>query len=449
MPQSDPFKIPNIRLFIAFRICFNSRFYYPVFAILFLDFGLTLDQFALLNMIWALSIVLLEVPSGALADTIGRRNLLVGAAILMVLEIAILCFAPRTNPTILFCAFLANRILSGAAEASASGADEALAYDSLKSCGMAEHWGKILEKQMRMTSISFFIVMIAGAAVYDPSFVQWIVDRLGENIQITQDMTIRFPLYLTLGMAIMTLVIAIRMKEVDISNNNGRTRQRSIVETVVSSFRTTFETGAWIIRTPFALTVIVAGMLFDHTARMLVTLSSQYYRLIELPDASFGLIGAGMSLSGLFIPLIAGKMVQKYSFFKNILILTGLMITGLWGMTHFWPVLGLAPVFIIFCVMTMVSFFMSHYLNDITASEQRATVLSFKGLTFNLAYGAIGLMYSMLSAYLRSGRDSEFDDFIGLNTEDLVFMESINWFPWYFLALIAMFGIMRKNGFKP
>ena len=125
----SPFKIRNIRLFIAFRVFFNSRFYYPVFTILFLDFGLTLEQFALLNLVWALTIVLLEIPSGAPADTIGRKNLLVFAGVCMVLEMGFLCFAPLGNPRLLFYIFLANRVLSGSAEAAASGTDEALAYD--------------------------------------------------------------------------------------------------------------------------------------------------------------------------------------------------------------------------------------------------------------------------------------------------------------------------------
>jgi len=136
----SPFGIRNVRLFIAFRVFFNARFYYPVFTILFLDFGLTLEQFALLNAAWAASIVLLEVPSGALADVIGRRNLLVSAGILMVIEIALLCFVPMGNSHFLFVIFLANRVLSGAAEAAASGADEAIAYDSLKKEGDARDW---------------------------------------------------------------------------------------------------------------------------------------------------------------------------------------------------------------------------------------------------------------------------------------------------------------------
>jgi hypothetical protein len=67
-PPSSPFALSNVRRFIAFRAFFNARFYYPVFTILFLDYGLTIEQFALLNTVWAFTIVLAEVPSGALAD---------------------------------------------------------------------------------------------------------------------------------------------------------------------------------------------------------------------------------------------------------------------------------------------------------------------------------------------------------------------------------------------
>jgi MFS family permease len=100
----SPFQIPNVRLFIIFRVLFNARFYYPVFSILFLDFGLTLSQFAILNAVWAATIVLCEVPSGALADSFGRRNLLVFAGSLMVVEIALWAFVPRGNLELLFWA---------------------------------------------------------------------------------------------------------------------------------------------------------------------------------------------------------------------------------------------------------------------------------------------------------------------------------------------------------
>ena len=136
-PASSPFALNNIRMFIAFRVFFNARFYYPVFTILFLDFGLTISQFAILNAVWAGTIVLMEVPSGALADIWGRRNLLILSSLLMIVELLLLCIVPLGHPTLLFAIFLVNRVLSGTAEAAASGADEAIAFDSLKEAGLA------------------------------------------------------------------------------------------------------------------------------------------------------------------------------------------------------------------------------------------------------------------------------------------------------------------------
>lgn len=49
----------NLKRFIAFRLLFNVRHYYPVFAVIQLDYGLTTAQFAVLNAGWAALIVLL------------------------------------------------------------------------------------------------------------------------------------------------------------------------------------------------------------------------------------------------------------------------------------------------------------------------------------------------------------------------------------------------------
>ena len=175
----------NIPLFVAFRVLFNARWYYPVLGVLFLDFGLSIQQYALLNVAWAVAIVGLEVPSGALADQLGRKRMVVFAAILMVVEMAVFAFAPRGNPSLLFALFLVNRVLSGAAEASASGADEALAYDSLVVDGRADEWPRVLERLMRWQAAAFFITMMLGATFYDARFVQSVLDGLGLPWKVT------------------------------------------------------------------------------------------------------------------------------------------------------------------------------------------------------------------------------------------------------------------------
>ena len=435
--KTSPFKIQNIRLFIAFRVFFNCRFYYPVFTILFLDYGLTLEQFALLNAAWAATIVLLEVPSGALADTVGRRNLLVFTGALMVMEMMLLCFAPRGNPGLLFALFLVNRILSGAAEACASGADEAIAYDTLKEKGDINDWPRVLEVQMRVQSIAFIIAMSLGAAVYDPNLMQRLAHGLGLNVHLDQGLTLRFPPFLTLLMAILTLLCALRMRETDSGKGHIYAGRGS---SIVEAFKLTLAAGKWILITPFALIIILAGLSFDNCIRMIITLRSQYYRLIDLPEAIFGLIGSGLAIMGLVMPRLARIMAQKHSPQFNLMVMAGCTLIGLIGMTFFWPIIGLIPVILLAGVIYLQNFFQSHYLNRITRSHQRATVLSFKGLSFNLAYGMIGVLYSMLLAHLRSVVGKVQPDLTGAQLENLVFIKSIAYFPGYFL--LTMLGVL-------
>lgn len=445
--NKSPFGIRNVRLFIAFRVFFNARFYYPVFTILFLDFGLTLEQFALLNAAWAAAIVLLEVPSGALADTFGRRNLLVVTGVLMVIEIALLCFVPLGNAGLLFAVFLVNRVLSGAAEAAASGADEAIAYDTLKIEGHVGDWPRVLEKQMRMQSIAYIGAMSLGAAVYDPALMQRVVNALGINIQLTQDITLRFPLYLTLIFAVMTLLTTLRMQEQALPEPECEPSERCR-KSMFQAFKLTLQAGGWILKTPFALVIILAGLMFDNCIRMVITLGSQYYRLISLPEASFGLIGSGLAVLGLIIPRVASKMVNRHSPAYNLGAMAVLTMLGLIGMTFFIPVIGLLPVALLSAVMYLGRFFQSHYLNRITASHQRATVLSFKGLSFNLAYGLIGVLYSILLAFLRPQIAASIPGLDHINLENAVFIQSMGWFPWYYILTMAVLLVVARRHLK-
>ncbi len=440
--RKSPFEIKNVRLFIAFRVFFNSRFYYPIFTILFLDFGLTLEQFAVLNAFWAAAIVLFEVPSGALADIIGRKNLLVVAGSLMVMEMAILCVAPRNGGWVLFAAFLCNRVLSGAAEAAASGADEALAYDTLKEEGLEEEWPRVLEKMMRLKSFFYVVVTSLGAAVYDPELLQLTASWLGIDVQLTQGITLRFPIYLTLGMAMLTLATTLRMGEPPVSRHHGDSRAPRAV------WQLTLEAGQWILKTPFALVIIMGGLLFDSCLRLVVTLASQYYRVIHLPEASFGLIGSGFALLGIVIPRLALRMSKKKSPSFIMAMMTVCTLLGLLGMSFVWPYAGLLPMAIVWIVMYLQTFFQSHYLNRITSSEQRATVLSFKGLSFNLAYGLIGILYSLLLAFLRSSPSVSGSLPASAAIQNLVFMQSLSWFPWYFLGTTLLFLLYARFKMK-
>jgi MFS family permease len=413
----------NIPLFIAFRVLFNARWYYPVLAVLFLDLGLTIEQYALLNVAWAAAIVGLEVPSGALADQIGRKRMVVLAAMLMVVEMLVFAFAPRGNAALLFALFLVNRVLSGAAEASASGADEALAYDSLVADGRGAEWPRVLERLMRWQSAGFFAAMMLGAAVYDPRLVQRVVDFLGIAWTATPEVTLRFPIYLTLGNAVLALLLALRMRE------------PGTVKTATSAsatWRATAAAGRWILATPLVLAVILGGLCFDSIVRLFLTVASNYYRLIGLPEATFGLIGSGFALLGFFTPPLARRLVERHTMRGNFAIVAACILAGLIGVALVLPGYGLLFLLPLGVSMSLTGFFVSHYLNAaVTDSAQRATVLSFRGLAFNLAYGGVGLLFAALTRGLQSQGSPE-----------AVFAAALGWLPWYFAATAILMALV-------
>lgn len=440
----SPFAIANIRCFIAFRLFFNARFYYPVFTILFLDYGLTIEQFALLNSVWAATIVLAEVPSGALADLIGRRTLLLTTSMLMVCEMLLLGFVPLGNITLVFWAFLLNRILSGLAEAMASGADEALAYDSLEEQGDSKDWPVVLSVMMRIKSLGSIITMSLGALIYDPAIVNRIAHFFGSSAAFSQQTTMRFPIYLTLVLGILSCITAALMRETEHAENT-REPARSPLQNGAHALKLTWSAGVWIVRTPFALVVILFGMGFDHVLRLLITMTSQYFRLIELPEAIFGIIGGSMAVVGLFIPKVAEKMVQRYSPLQNMLWLSAISLAALVGIAAYIPYWGIIPILLVSSGIMLTAFFTSHYLNRITESHQRATILSFKGLAFNLAYASIGVAFAGLMNTIREHNRGIAPELSEKAIENISFQSATTWLSPYTLVVIIITMLLARH----
>lgn len=381
----------NIPLFIAFRVFFNARFYYPVLGVLFLDLGLSLEQYALLNTVWAATILLLELPSGALADLIGRKAMVVLAGILMVAEMSVFAFAPP-GPW-LFPLLVLNRILSGAAEACASGADEALAYDSLQEPGREERWRDVLASLVRWSSGSFFVAMILGALVFDRKFVGGVLAFLHWDALALQ--TTRWPVYLTLGTSVAALSCALAMRESRATPPSTLTHPiRGALDNIICGARFVFSDSR--IRL-----LLLCAVLFDCLIRLFLTFSSNYYRLIELPEFVNGFVGSGFALLGFVAASLARRLAVKYSAPLVFTLVGVLIFTGLAGLCFATPIWGLWVVIPIGLSMPMMQYFVSNYLNAWTQSELRATVLSFRGVALNLGYGTAGLGFAAVTSAFR------------------------------------------------
>lgn len=129
---------------------------FPVYALLFTDAGLSTGQVSTLLVIWSATHVVLEVPSGAWADKVSRRRLLVLASVLYAG-----CFALwSTVPT--YAAFAGGFVLWGLSGSLVSGTYEAYVYDHLYARQRQDSYRKVIAAA-ETSALVFNLVATAAA----------------------------------------------------------------------------------------------------------------------------------------------------------------------------------------------------------------------------------------------------------------------------------------------
>lgn len=113
-----------------------------VVTLFYLHRGLRMDQIFYLSIVWSLTALALEIPTGYLADRIGRKRTLLLGAFTLLLSWLVMMFASG------FGMFIGVFVLMSAAFACFSGTEEAMLYDSLKELGqekdVTHHTGRLL-----------------------------------------------------------------------------------------------------------------------------------------------------------------------------------------------------------------------------------------------------------------------------------------------------------------
>lgn len=114
---------------------------YPLYSVMFISNGITPFELSLLFIIWATVGMLLEVPSGALADKFSRKWLIIWAGVLK--SSAFVCWFLWQD----FWGYALGFVLWGVGSSLRSGAFEALLFETLKGWQLATrfpyHYGRI------------------------------------------------------------------------------------------------------------------------------------------------------------------------------------------------------------------------------------------------------------------------------------------------------------------
>jgi len=338
-------------------------------------------------------------------------------------------------------ALLANRILSGVAEAFISGADEALAFDSLQAVGRAGEWPRVLERLMQWGGLVTVAAMITGSLVYDPGSLNNAAIACGLPGGLTQADTFRLPIWLTLGFAIAAVGVALAMREPPSDRAAAPTAAtRQGAAGLAAPFQLTLATGRWILTQPLVLVVIAAGVLLDQPIRQVLVVSSEIYRQIGVPERFFGFVSAGSAVLGLLTATPMRRLALGRSPRFNVAVLAVVTFVGLAGTVALIPVWSLAFYMLLSVALRLVVFLQSHYLNQLVDSAQRATVLSFRGLAVNVGYGLMSLGFAAAVAGIDQSSSGPAP---GLAAES--FRTVLGWLPWYFLIVALVFTLWARG----
>jgi len=130
---------------------------YAVYTLWFNDNGITTGEISTAFLAWAVFALLLEVPSGALADRVDRRRLLAAAFGVRAAGISIWLIWPT------FTGLLVGAALWAAHDAAASGSWEALIHDELVGVGEADGYQTVMARIGQFSHVGVAAGTLLGA----------------------------------------------------------------------------------------------------------------------------------------------------------------------------------------------------------------------------------------------------------------------------------------------
>ncbi|WP_332768448.1 MFS transporter [Phenylobacterium sp.] len=141
----------------AFKFFDGFLVIYPLYAVMFVDHGLTPWQVSVTLIAWSTTAFVLQMPSGLLADRFSRRWLLCGAQLVRGLGFLAWLLFPG------FAGFLIGLMLWGAKSAFTNGTFEALVYDELREVGRAEDYARVIGRAQGFLFAAILLSSVAAA----------------------------------------------------------------------------------------------------------------------------------------------------------------------------------------------------------------------------------------------------------------------------------------------
>ena len=335
----------NINRMYLFRFLISFHFIGGVLVPFFMDWGgISFTQLMLLQSFFVFCIFLLEVPTGAVADYIGRKHSVALGAVVVAIAALIYGSAPR------FEIFLLGEFLFAAAMALMSGADEALLYDSLKEAGRENERKKIFGR-----ANSFHL---AGMLVAAP-----VGSFIASRLELNMPMIFSAIPYFLAGL------VAWSIKEPAI--RQVKSESKRYLDIVKKGF--TFLKKHKVLKLLALDAIVVASSTY-----FIIWLYQPLLRSIGVGILYLGIVHAVLVLSEILVSSNFEKLTKLFGSDKKYLRASALIVVLSFMLVAAWPNMITFSISVIFgggFGLTRLPL-MSVYMNKFIPSEQRATILS-------------------------------------------------------------------------
>lgn len=344
----------NLPRLYAIRLLFWMQFFSAVLVPFYTEWGgVTLADVFVINAWFFLCNFALEVPTGTVADFLGRRtSLLLGS---LVGGAGVLFYASHPGlPT-----FLAAEVVMAVAYTLHSGADEALAYDSLKAHGQQGRAGAVISRMEAFKLGGIIAGTILGG---------FLAARFG----------LRAPMQATAAPMALAVLVALTLRE---PPAEGRAALRRSYGAILR------EGGRVFLQNATVRKLALEAALTNALAWGIVWLFQPLLGRAGLPLSAFGIVhalGCGAQIVFLGgVQALERRLGSRRLLLRLSALASGLALLALAPASP-WPIVVLAIV----CAMTfglarvpLYSAAINHHVD----SGERATVLSFCGMTRQLA----------------------------------------------------------------
>lgn len=345
--------------------------------VLYLAFkGMSLVEIGMLEPIYHITGLLLELPTGALADLYGRKFCVVLGRVVSVIS----CILMITSSS--FWGFAISFILSCAAMNLNSGAAEALVYDSLKELGEEEKYKKIWGELAFVMSIAQGIAVLLGGILADIQFLYAYI--FGMVIQIVA-------LMISFNFS-EPHIDNQKLKKDEVQKEKQKKKEKIIMNQLITSVNVLKDR-------KIVLYIIMFSALVGSLQTTVFFYSQQYFSDLSYSKTAIAIICAIGSL----IEAVSSKYAYQ---FEKCLKIKGTLIST--SAINILALAGLAFVkelSIMFFILTSVTgglafTIFSDYINTRIPSEHRATILSFDSLCFSLFMICVFPLFGLLAEHI-------------------------------------------------